>query len=77
MEHIMKKILILLPMIMALTACGDPSVADMVADESLLKKTMNKCSKMSLQELSDSELCRNASKANIERMKKSVIKAVK
>lgn len=60
----MKKVILTLPLLATLTACGTPSVEELSTDQVLLEETIVKCQEMKADAM-DSELCKNASEAAI------------
>ena len=61
----MKKLLVAVPFSVLLTACGAPSVEDLVEDPKLLIEVSQQCAiKMAEGKDIDTEECRNAIKAN-------------
>lgn len=65
------------PFALLLTACGAPSVNDLVEDPELLAETAQKCSKLMAQgKNADTEECKNAQLAQkkiIENMTKGIM----
>ena len=60
----MKKLLAAIPVTVLLTACGAPSVEDLIEDPELLGKIIQECTmKMAQGKDSDSEECKNAAEA--------------
>ena len=60
----MKKIFLALPFVFLITACGDPSVDDLIEDPELLGKVFQECMVKSAQgKVDDSEKCKNAAEA--------------
>jgi hypothetical protein len=60
----MKKLFLVLPFVCLITACGDPSVEDLLEDQELLGKTMQECiAKAAQGEKDTSEKCNNANEA--------------
>ena len=62
-------------MILALTACGTPSVEELSADKDLMQEAITECMAMAPAEAAESELCMNANKAKMESMTKKVTEA--
>ncbi len=65
----MKNVLLLVPLTVMLAACGAssvPSVDDLVADEALLEKTVDECTKLSESEIEDIEACMNVATASLQ-----------
>lgn len=54
-----------------LTACGVPTVEELVEDPELLQESVEECKSLSLGEMKDSELCNNVTEAVV---KSSMIK---
>ena len=71
----MKKVLLAVPFVMMLTACGTPSVEELTADKDLMKEAIAECTAMAPADAQESELCMNANKANMEIMTKMVAEA--
>ena len=60
----MKKLLLALPLVFVITACGDPSVEDFLDDPELLGKTFQECMvKKAKGEKDESEKCKNVNEA--------------
>lgn len=72
----MKKIILTLPLVFGLSACGTPSVEELSTDQVLLEETILECQEMKADAM-DSELCQNASKAAMIFATKSAQDAIK
>ncbi|WP_428087999.1 EexN family lipoprotein [Candidatus Thioglobus sp.] len=60
----MKKLLLILPFTFLITACGEPSVEDLVEDKGLLAQTIKECLVEAVKgEKSNSKKCANANEA--------------
>jgi hypothetical protein len=60
----MKKFFLVVPFACLMTACGDPSVEDLLGDPELLGKTMQECEeKMAQGKGDDSESCKIVTEA--------------
>ncbi|GAC34053.1 EexN family lipoprotein [Paraglaciecola polaris] len=60
----MKKIIGILPLVFALTACGTPSVEDLIDDPELLTDVLAECTaKLMKGEDSKTQECKNAAEA--------------
>jgi len=60
----MKKLLLALPFVFVITACGDPSVEDFLDDPELMGKTAQECiGEKAKGEKDESEKCKNANEA--------------
>lgn len=74
----MKKLLLAVPFTLMLTACGAPSVDDLVEDHELLVEITQKCAKLLMEgEDTDTDECNNAQSAQkkiIENMTKGLMK---
>lgn len=69
----MKRLLIILPALILLSACsGTPSVADLVDDPVLLQEVALDCSKMKRSEMKESEKCNNVKAAAIQLQKEQM-----
>jgi hypothetical protein len=65
----MKKTLLAIPFALLLTACGTPSVDDLIEDPELLRKIMRECGLLMMQgEDYDTEECKNAKLAQKKMM---------
>ena len=72
----MKKILIAVPVVFLLTACGAPSVEDLVKNPDKLSEISEKCMNLMKQgESTDTEECKNAKEAQVE-VAKNMMKGV-
>lgn len=68
----MKKLLLFVPFVCVITACGDPSVEDFMDDPELLGKTFQECMvKVAKGEEDESEKCENANEAQ-KKMAKAI-----
>lgn len=57
----MKKMLFVASLVLLLSACGSPSVDDLVEDQELLAETVQECSKLMMEgKDTDTEKCKNA-----------------
>lgn len=62
----MKRSFLIMCFSLGLTACGNPSVEELVADVDLLNDALEECSEMSRNDADDSELCSRAEKAMVQ-----------
>ena len=59
----MKNLLLVVPAMFLLTACGAPSVEELAGDPKLLQETAAECSTMKHSEVAEDEACLNVQKA--------------
>lgn len=72
----MKKSLLILPLALILTACGAPSVEDLIEDQELLSEITVKCNTLLAQgKDTKTEECINAKKAMMQ-MSKNIMKGL-
>ena len=62
----MRKLLLIIPFAFVITACGAPTVEELVADPELLKATIAECLELSPSDVVDSEACANVQAANMQ-----------
>lgn len=67
-----KRILLGLPLIFVLSACGVPSVEDFKSDQVLLKETIQECQTMTLSKSREDEACKNATEAYQQLFKEGI-----
>ena len=72
----MKKMLFTIPLAAFLTACGAPSVEDLVDDPKLLKEVGERCAEMKRSEVKEDASCQNLQKA-AEALMKEQMDAIK
>jgi len=72
----MKKYLSIVPIAMMLTACGTPSVEDLINDPETLMEISQKCQMLTMQgKDADTEECKNAKAAALQ-MTKNMMKGM-
>ncbi|WP_299267172.1 EexN family lipoprotein [uncultured Psychrosphaera sp.] len=73
----MKKLLLIAPFALLLTACGTPSVEDLVEDQELLTEVSLECTKLMMEgKDTNTEECKNAALAQkkvVENMTKGLM----
>lgn len=62
----MKKSIAVMFVTFGLTACGIPTVEDLVEDPELLEESVEECKSLSLAEMKESELCNNVTEAVVK-----------
>ena len=72
-----KKNLLVIPFILALSACGAPSVESLKSDKALLEDTMHECQQMKPSEAREDDACKNAAEAYQQLIKEGVDDAMK
>jgi hypothetical protein len=74
----MRKMLFTLPLVLLLTACGTPSVEDLIEDPELFAEITQECTTMMMQgKDTNTEKCKNAQLAQkkmVENMTKGIMK---
>ena len=70
----MKKVFLALPVAMMLTACGTPSVEDILENNDLAKELTLECQQMTRNEIADSQKCTNLVLAMKKVQKKQIKK---
>jgi uncharacterized protein YcfL len=74
----MKKVLFVVPFALLLTACGTPSVEDLIEDQELFAEITQECSTLMMQgKDTNTEECKNAQLAQkkmVENMTKALMK---